>query len=105
MTNDCNRFLLTVMQKAKLFPKPLIPVQFRVGAPFHSSPLIGGKPGVGHNDHFAGEKCRIVADAGATKTVSLPESPPSIFSHWPPHIPCGFTVAPPSMTSVLAATS
>jgi hypothetical protein len=33
MTNDCNRFLLTVMQKAKLFPKPLIPVQFRAGAP------------------------------------------------------------------------
>jgi hypothetical protein len=33
MTNVCNRFLLTVMEKAKLFPKWLIPVQFRAGAP------------------------------------------------------------------------
>jgi hypothetical protein len=36
MTNVCNRFLLTVMQKGKLLPKPRIPVQFGTGVPFNN---------------------------------------------------------------------
>ena len=32
-TNVCNCFLLTVMKKTTLFPKPLIPVQFGAGVP------------------------------------------------------------------------